>query len=376
MRNSNILTREGVRQTAGDITGSRALRSAESQLGGRAYTNFREGQAEDITQAATGRIANATPSRRLDDVELNAMDSSIGQEFRALGQRNVVTPDRRFARGLGDVWRNYASDTTQYGRIPRIQETILELAQLSRGTTHVPAARFQALRSEMAKLARTTTDEVQRRAYNGIRNAIDDAMERSIARTNPADLGRFRQVRRDWKNFLALQEAMSGASQSTNLGLVTPAMLAQGVRLKHGRSSIARNRSDFARLARASNALLRDIPDSGTAQNAAVRAAPHLAGAALGGTAGAMITGDPNSPFGFNPISTGLSAIGGAALPFLAGRALLSGPGRAALTNRLGLPLQRWGRNQGWLSPLMMAGMSYPAGLMSKPEQEPSRGGR
>jgi hypothetical protein len=358
-RHAANLRREGVRLSAGDETGSTFLKTAEQELGGGAFQRFKEGQLEDITEATTRRVSQLPPVRRADVAELRAMNAAIDREFTVLGQRNVITPDARFPRALGNVWRRYSTHTNPgaHNRVDAVEDYIVEMVSASRTAN---ADIYQSLRSRLAADARGTADPELRRAYNGLRNAVDDMMERSIQRTNPADLGRYRQVRRDYKNFLTIRDAMSGASEATNLGLVTPAMLQQAAKLKDGRAALAMGRGSFATLARSANALLRDLNNSRTAQRAAVRYGPAAFGTAAGAGLTGYLTGTSENPFGANPIGTAIGGIGGLALgsgiPFALGRGLLSGPGRALLTNRAGIPLRRLGQRMGgWTLPSVMA---------------------
>jgi hypothetical protein len=367
LKAADVLRRAGVRMTGGDISGSKSLRINESELGGRAYSGFREDQAEDITQAVTSTIKNATPTRRLGADELNAMAGSIGREFDDLGRRNIAVPDIRFTNAIGNVWRTYVRNTNPaaHNRVQQVEDYVVEMqSAIKQGQT--PASVYQKLRSKLAAQARATKDPTLRAAYDGFRNAVDDMMERSIIATNPADVGRFRQVRKDWKNFMSLQESMSGASEATNLGLVTPAMLQQGVKRVEGRNAVSRNRGDLAELARASNALLRDLPNSNTASRAAARAPWMAGGGGLGLMAPTLLTGQKPEDLQGAAISvgsSGLGILGASLLPWGAGRALMSKTGRRYMSNQMAPWLKQ--PPGSWKVPLAMGGAG--AGLMAAP---------
>ena len=51
-----------------------------------------------------------------------------------------------------------------------------------------------------------------------VQDSLDGLMERSIQANNPADLGAFKEVRNQYRNFLVLQKAATGASEAARAG--------------------------------------------------------------------------------------------------------------------------------------------------------------
>ena len=117
---------------------------------------------------------------------------------------------------------------------------------------------------------------------------------------------------------------MSGAGSSVAEGFVSPSQLRTAV-AGQGRGQYTRGQGDMAELARAGEALLRPLPQSGTApRQAAGNMFASMAGGLLGHQAGMGVEG----------------TLAGMAAPAAAGRVALSRPMQAYLGNQL-LPMTR-----------------------------------
>jgi hypothetical protein len=134
---------------------------------------------------------------------------------------------------------------------------------------------YQALRSNLRAAAQGATDPQRAEALHSVTNALDDAMERTIQRTNPADAGAWAQARRDYRNALVLQRWAGSAN-------MTPATLAQSAKAVYGKNQYVRGMDDFSDLAEAGKDILKQYPDSGTASRFRIEQAMARAGGALG----------------------------------------------------------------------------------------------
>lgn len=317
LRLAEMMGAEGVPLSAGQRTGSKALRLAESELGGSRATGFNEQQQVAFNRAALRRVGH-NADHLTPDV-MNEVADETDRVYRGLETRNTMQPDRQLATDLGTALRHYTSNTNPSMRVPAVRETIADI--VSQGNANVPGGAYQNIRSQLERSARSVqqSDPLLAQTYRGIRGALDDAMERSIARNNPQDLGAWRQARRRYRNQIVLESAMSGAAEETALGNLTPAKLAQATKQKHGSTNWTRGEGDFADLSRGGQALLKPLANSNTAARLAVRG--------LGGYAGYNQGDDlPTSLAG---------AFVGAMGPKIVGRAILSRPGRALLGNQL-----------------------------------------
>lgn len=319
-----MLRHEGIEPTAGDVSGSRVLKHAESALGdapgaGGAYSAAREQINDSYTRAALVRIGE-TAERATPEV-LDRAYRRIGGQINALGGRNAVTLDTQYATEVLNAAERYDylfRDPLRRPMVQRATENALNFLAQSRD---MPGDVYNAQRSMLGRNARGQRDpDVQRFLY-AVQHSLDDAMERSIAQTNPADLAAFREARRQYADFLVLERAGSAAGEAAAEGIVSPAQLRSATTAIGGRRRYARGQGDFADLSRAGNAILKPPQTSGTMERSIIGAVPTAIGGALGHLAG----GAPDAAMG---------ALAGAFAPGLTGRALMSRPAQAYLKNQ------------------------------------------
>lgn len=338
---ANALRGEGVDLTAGQATGNRPLQWMESTLGdlpgsgGRAAeTQARQG--EQFTAAAlrrTGETANrATPE------VVDQAFTRIGHDFDQLAARNTLHMDQQFATGLMDNVRDYNSLVPHSLRSPIVENVVNDLAaHAGQNGGALSGEYYQALRSRLDRAARSSANDPQlSETLRGLRTTLDDAMERTITATNPGDLGAWRQARNQYRNLLVVEKAATGAGSQTAEGILSPSQLRNATVNTHGRRNYARGDGDFAELSRAGEAIMKPLPNSGTAPRMYMQ---HMA-SALSGAAGGSIAGLPG-------------AIAGAAVPAGVGRALMSAPVQGYLGNRVLGPYQGSRRNEALAAALL-----------------------
>ncbi|MGV1946790.1 MULTISPECIES: hypothetical protein [unclassified Agrobacterium] len=320
----NTLEREGIDVTAGQATGSDALRYAESEIGGAAARDLVDRQGEQFTRAALSR-AGVKADRATPEVIDNAFNR-IGNQFDSLATRNTLKPDRKLQNDLVDTWRNYMSVTPPNARVPIVADMMSDINNALKNGGSLDGKTYQSLRSRLDRVARGSSDPELANTLRDIRSALDDGMERSIAATNPKDLGGWRTARKEYRNMLVLEQAATGAGENAAAGLISPSALRNATLAKQGRRNYARGSGDFAELARAGEGVMKPMPQSGTAPRTAIRnlgaALPALLGAGAGGAAG----GGPGAMAGM---------VAGAALPSFAGRLMMTPAGQTYLKNQL-----------------------------------------
>jgi hypothetical protein len=322
---AQTMEREGVTLTAGQRTGSKKLKYLESELGGGAAEALQEQQGREFTRAAWRRAGVDA-----DNVEPQTVDqalTNIGSEFDRLAANNVLVPDSRLGRDLGNVAREYNSLVPESQRAPIVRDVLNDIVTaVQNNGGQITGESYQALRSRLDKAARAVMarDPHLSQALSDIRTTLDAGMERSIAANNPADLGAWRQVRRNYRNMLVIEKAATGAGEQAAGGVITPARL-RSAAIAQNRRAFARGRNDFTDLANAAVKTMTPLPQSGTAPRLAARL-PLPLGAATGAGIGGTIGGIPGAVVG---------GVLGAGVPFAAGRAVLSAPGRAILSNQM-----------------------------------------
>lgn len=324
------LRQEGVTDlTAGDITGSKRLRYFEEMNGGDRAATMAERKAEQFTGAALRRAGIQGETRATPEV-IDVAFTRIGGQFDGIAARNNVNLDRNLANELVGIEAEYNRLVNASARRPVVQETIKDIGDIAAARGGVlEGDAYGAIRSRLDKSARgfTYTDPQASEALFGIRNALDDAMARSM--TDPADRALLRQSRREWKNMLVLEKAATSAGENAAVGLISPSALASATK-NQNRRAYARGRGDFAELSRAGEAVLKPLPNSGTAQRTSAQnmgmGIPGMIGAGVGSLAG--------TAFGHPAMGAAIGAGAGAMVPRFAGRATLSNPLRGYLGNQ------------------------------------------
>ena len=322
----NTLRHEGVEPTAGDVSGSRALKYAEHALGnapgaGGAYHEAREAIDSQYARAALRRIGE-NADRATPEV-MERAGNRIGQEFDNLAARNAAHLDPQFGNDIFQAQHDYDHLFVDPLRRPIVERVIENATNLMARSNVIPGEVYQAQRSLLERMRRGYRNDPELNGFlANVRDALDGVMERSIRRNNPDDLGAWRDARNQYRNLLTLERVTSGGGEAAAEGVVSPARLRQASVAQGGRRAYARGQGDFGELARAGNAILTQPPSSGTSERAFLHAIP----AAIGATGGALMEGAPGSAAG---------AILGTAAPGLTGRALMSAPMQAYLRNQL-----------------------------------------
>jgi hypothetical protein len=309
---ANVLRGEGVRVTAGQATGSKGLKYAESELGGGATSRILDEQGEQFTRAASHRIGEDTP--HLDGQTMQAAYQRIGNDIGTIAGRNQLIPDAPLMRGAYNAAGRYNQRVPVSQRVPIVEQFMREIHAM-RGP--VQGQLYQDLRSRIGREARAITDPQTQHALYELQRHLDDAFERSV---NPADAGALAQARGQYRNYLVLEDAMATGGQQTAAGILTPARLEQAAASRLGRRAYFHGRgNDFAGLAKAGKVAMTAMPESGTSARLVINAVPAAIGGAIGGG-------------GAGAIGAAAGAIAGRAV---AGRALMSRPVQAYLGNQL-----------------------------------------
>jgi hypothetical protein len=310
---SDVLAGEGIPQTAGQQTGSRGLKYAESTLGGGRTSAALDAQSEAFTRAASHRIGEDSP--HLDTGVINGARNRIGNDFNQIGARNNIPPDPQLTVDLGNAVRTYVDGVPIAA--PGIQNIAQAIAQ--RGTNGITGAQYNAFRSRLSRLQRGTKDPQLQAAYGDLREALDDAMTRSMQRAgNQADIDALATARQQWRNLIVLENAMASGPMAGR-GLLTPQHLENAAAAGVNRTWYARGLSDFSDLGKAARVGMEPMPESGTAARIGINAVPAAIGGLVGG-GGAGAVG---------------AAVGAVAGRVAAGRTLMSRPVQAYLGNQL-----------------------------------------
>lgn len=288
MRDVAAVQAEGVPLTAGDRTGNTMLKAAESELS----TGTNEAQKHAFTQAVFNRVGEQIGDRPITGQHgvVDTMLRRTGAQFDNLQARNRADMDHGLIADLRQVHDTYngvpglyPQDTvnTVNGSINRVLDAMQNAGSLS-------GREYQTLRSNLSRAARGASDPQRAEALHDITNALDDAMERTIQRTNPNDAGAWAQARRDYTNALVLERWAGSQNMS-------PATLSQAAKAVYGKRQYVRGADDFSELAEPGRRVLAQYQDSGTPRRLQIEnimkglggIAGFGVGASHGGTAGA-----------------------------------------------------------------------------------------
>lgn len=321
------LQNEGVTSlTAGQRTGSPALRYAESALGdapfaGSATTRVTDEGRRQFTEAAlrrAGTAGEASPE------VLATNDQRLGDTFRDLAARNTLQMDQQFGNEVGAALRTY-------DRVPNSQQRAIvqgyadDIIAHAQQTGTMPGPFYQEMRSRLSRQSNSLrqSDPTLSETLRDMRDALDGAMARSIS---PADSAAWQTARQEYAAQKTIEKAASRAGEATAEGQIVPANLRNVVASGNNRGAYARGEGQFSELARAGAGVMGAMPQSGTGPRLAMHTLASLVGGALGSAGG--------------PAGAGLGAAAAAAAgPAVAGRVLMSGPAQAYLGNQAAAPL-------------------------------------
>ena len=196
--------------TAGQVTGNQGLQKLEAAIsdipfaGGGA--NAARVENNKAFTAAMMEKAGAPPGQIATPENLNALHASLGDQFDALGARNSIPRDPQLTSDLSDAVAGYHDLTgTPAAGVAKTAEPLMDT--VDRGD------KYNSVRSQLGKTAQSLrfSDPAQAQAYRDMQDALDSAMERSIAANNPSDLGAFQDVRSKYKNLVPIEQAAGSA---------------------------------------------------------------------------------------------------------------------------------------------------------------------
>jgi|GEM_PF-1681772 len=327
-----ILQREGVPLTAGDITGRKSLRWAESAandtpMSGQRIGAQKELQSEKFTEAALRRAGINAP-RATDDV-LNAQYNRLGQEFDTFAKVAAVPVTPQIASRVQNIARQYERITEPSLINPLVREIADDIMSMYRGAQrvmphHIDGAKYSAWRSDIGAAARGTKDQRGQRALYDLQHILDDAAERFVRSRggwqHAAIADRMRQARREYRNLIVISKAR-GAGEQAAQGLITPAQLQAAAKNMEGWQGFSRGRGDFTELARAGVSVMTPLPNSGTTARLAAQGLFTMPATAAG-----FVTG--------GPVGGAVSGLGAALSQGMMARGLMSSPVQAYLGNQ------------------------------------------
>ncbi|NBT31270.1 MAG: hypothetical protein EBT13_05040 [Rhodobacteraceae bacterium] len=294
------LRAEGVTPTAGQETGSRAIRAMEG------VAKATDEQLDDFTAAAMR--TTGSESRRATQEAIVAADRRIGAEYDRILSNVSVVPDTSVAQRAMSAVDDYLQNAPAAEVTPRIRNVAMEIidAATSKTPRPIPLETLRRWRTELGKLV-SSNSEATTDAARALRSAIDEATDSALIAAGRADdLAALRTAREQWWNLLGIKDAASRAGEGARVGVITPESLRGAVRRTQGADAISMGRgTPLAALATSGEAVLATAPTVMPQGVRAVQGLPYMLGAGLGGAVGSTA----------GPIGTAVGMAAGAAAP-------------------------------------------------------------
>jgi hypothetical protein len=250
------LEKEGVKPTGGQASGSPLKAKIEATLGGDALLRRLDQQQGAFTDAAmrkTGAEGGPASTEALSEVR-----ETLGRRFDELAARSTVPFDQRLQDDMLKVAATHADASVAVAPgVEKIMNRAGELAAKKGGV--LSGEDYQHLSSELRTLADAAGPEGAK-AFNDLRGALDDAVERNLSGKELAD---WQKVRNQWSNFRSIERSIpGGAAGEGSAGQVTPTRLREGIQGGPGEGDVrvAEGRSELSKLANAGQNVLTKQP--------------------------------------------------------------------------------------------------------------------
>jgi hypothetical protein len=298
---AGVLQNAGVDLSAGQLTGSKPLQYTENAvsklpLGDLISQNPTAAQRGQFTQAALQK-AGVNAEAATPEV-LNRAHNDIGQTIGNITQNYPIMIEGQTTNDLNSVAAKYGK-SLKPDQKAIVQNYIDEL----KGNWALDGTTYQNFRSDLGKSIRAENgvngDKRLQEALIGIQDAVDNALERSMKadKVGVQDIPVLQQARQQYANLLTIEDAVARSGQAGAMGEINPSSLSAATKAAMGKRQYVRGYGDLNELARAGDAFIRPLPESGTAPR---QAAAELAAMAGGGYAGfgplgaaAMLAGPP-----------------------------------------------------------------------------------
>src|SRR5580658_1600934 len=281
----------GIEPTAGQASGNRALKYAESRMGeqlgaGGATEAANERVSKEFNQWAF-KQAGETADRATPDV-MARMWERLGNRFDELTARNTLQADVPMLNKLQTAFVRYQTEVQPSLQVKAVENIMNDIANaLTKSGGVIPGDIYQSTRSQLGRLARGAPKDNPelRQIYREMTDSFDDAMERTLAARKSPDLGAFKEVRNQYHNAMLIDKAIGVGAKGEE---ITPNKLRNAMQREDSKGFHA-GRGDMGPVAHAADQVLAPLPDSGTAARAAFSSPLKVAGQLPMGLAGKVL---------------------------------------------------------------------------------------
>lgn len=291
-RLAQVLMDNKVPVSAAQRTGSETLNMLENAAGKAPLGFFPKGMRDQGANvaAAAAEKAGISGGPQLTPHVIDDAFERVGGGIGALQAKYPPQYDNAFVKSLVDI----ADSAKVLGKDHQAQINAFINRLLQPGATMTPEA-MQALRTDLRLAVEKGPNgkPLFNRAVSGLRDALDDMLERTIVRSGAADdAAALSQLRQQYANLNVLTDALNRSGAKGELGKLTPQALSGAVKSSIGKTDFRRGRGDLNELSRASAAILPMKEGSGTAER---NMAYDLIGAPLTAFVGPLMSTAINS---------------------------------------------------------------------------------
>jgi len=317
----------GVKPTAGDITGSPALREAE-RMGAQPAKMLAEKQLTEKAADFMGERAD-----RIGPEVMNRARDRIKADFERSTKALTIRENPELFQKATEL-RNQAANILgeeNYKKVAKLIDDIMPQERGERwfinkatGQLEMKGESYAELtkyKSELGRAMRDANPDVAHYAKQ-VRQLIDKALEKSVR--SPGEQQAFaalKKARSQYRARLILQDSLADPKEAARLGRVDPAKFYAAVE-KHGGDPMASD-NDMDKLAYAARSIMSPMKEasafSGAHEAGSARGMARHAGAAAGAT---MVGGAAGFALGGGPVGGAIGSAAGLAAGIAAPRAV------------------------------------------------------
>ena len=283
----DILKKENIPVTAGDKVGSGLLRQVEE--GSKRGRNLVENRNEAFTQSIL-KTAGIDAKAATADV-MKATDEKINKVFNNAYKNINVTPSGSAANSATSIMNSYKRNAPKAEAVGLVKNVGRALENAAKSGTQLTGEQLGMWRSELSALTRTKSDATRKAAIDMMKvvdGLADDAL---IAANKTKELKNLKTVRKQYRDYLAIQQAASRAGSEARFGILTPESM-RGALNAQGRSAFVKGkRGDIGNITAAAEAIFPSgatvLPFGARNIQGATQGAAGLLGYGFGGPVGA-----------------------------------------------------------------------------------------
>lgn len=297
---------QGIPVTAGQATGRQSIMNAEADT---ALGQSIAGAAPDSAQAKAFTSAAMKHIGAADDLATPAAMAAAKSDIVNRMQQSLagvdVPPNMPLSLKVADAADFYRQMTPAGDRIPLIRNIMAEINDAARNGQSLSGPQLAAWRSNLGELLYHPNTGVSGTAYM-LRDALDEAIENSMRAMGQADrIEIWREARNQYRNYLAMQDALKVTKASGIEGIVTPKDLMAALAKQDKSGIVTGGRGEIADLARSGMSMLQPLPRtvSHNLVDSAVRRVGPLA--AMGAAGFGALQGA--QWLGMGPLATGVT---------------------------------------------------------------------